>query len=99
MHFLHQQDLTELLGYSWTIYGYALYLGLFCTVIAVYLMNAGMKILGANNGSIISAAGPVFTALLAVFALDEHFTMIHLIGLFCVILGMLLLSNFKLRSN
>ena len=49
--------------------------------------------IGAARTSILGTAGPVFTIVLAVFIIDEPFTIYHGIGVILVMIGVALVSK------
>lgn len=71
------------------IYGVAMIMALFSTVIPAFLLNAGMRRIGAGPTSIISSIGPVMTLFLAYLLLDERLTPLQMAGTVLVIAGAL----------
>ena len=78
------------------IYGLALLMAVFSTVIPAFLLNAGMRRIGANSTSIISSIGPVFTLFLAYLLLGETLTPMQLARTMLVIAGVVVAGT---RSN
>ena len=58
--------------FSIEVYFYAMLLALIATVIPSFMIVEGIKIIGANNSSIIGTIGPVSTILLATALLGEQ---------------------------
>ena len=81
----------NLLSFESQVYGYALLISLFSTIIPSYLIVEGIRIIGSNNSSIIGSVGPVSTIILAVVFLGETLTGIQIIGSAIVIFGVLLI--------
>lgn len=80
------------------VYFLALMLALISTVIPAFLMNAGIKKVGASKAAIISSIGPVSTLVLAYFFLSEEITYVQLFGTALVISGVYLVGRTKVRS-
>ena len=74
------------------VYAVALIMAVFSTVIPAFLLNAGMRRIGANSTSIISSIGPVITLYLAYVLLGETLTPLQLAGTALVIAGVLIAS-------
>jgi drug/metabolite transporter (DMT)-like permease len=79
----------ELPGAVW---GYALVMATFSTVLPVFLQAEALKRIGANQFALIGAAGPVTTALAGAIGLEEPFTALQAAGAVLVIFGVLLVS-------
>lgn len=84
-----------LLSYPWPIYAYGFALAIISTVIPTFLVMEGIRLLGANTGSIIATIGPVSTIFLGWLILNEPFTLQEFIGSALVIAGVFLTSNQK----
>jgi drug/metabolite transporter (DMT)-like permease len=72
------------------VYGLALLMAVFSTVIPAFLLNAGMRRIGANSTSIISSIGPVLTLFLAYLLLGETLTLMQFAGTGLVIAGVVI---------
>lgn len=68
-------------------------IALFCTVIPTFFTTAAVDLLGADKTGIIAMTGPAFTAIFAVYTLNEAFTIYHLSGIMLVILGVAMLRK------
>lgn len=79
----------SLFGFSMRMYGLILFMAVFATFIPVLMMSEGIRLMGANNASIISAIGPISTILMAAFILGEQLYFYQWIGAIIVILGVL----------
>ncbi len=77
------------------VYGLALMLAIISTVIPAFLMNAGIRRVGASSASIMSSIGPISTLILAYFLLDETINSVQLIGTALVVLGVYLVGKSK----
>nr|WP_314265073.1 DMT family transporter [uncultured Moellerella sp.] len=75
--------------------GLVIFAGLVASIIAPYLWIQGVVRLGANTTSIFMNFAPVFTAGIAVFALNEQLHSYHLIGGGVVLLGVMLAQRLR----
>lgn len=74
------------------VWGYAVLIAIFCTVLPVFLVAESLKRIGANHFALIGAAGPVTTAFAAAIGLEEQITWLQAAGGALVICGVLLVS-------
>jgi drug/metabolite transporter (DMT)-like permease len=74
------------------VWGYAIVLATFSTVMPVFLQAEALKRIGANHFAMIGAVGPVSVALTSALGLDEPFTWVQALGGLLVISGVLLVS-------
>lgn len=81
----------NLLDFQMEIYLYALLLATIATVIPSFLIVEGIRIIGANNSSIIGTIGPISTIILAGIFLHERINITQGIGTLIVISGVLYL--------
>ncbi|MCM2679020.1 DMT family transporter [Echinimonas agarilytica] len=84
-----------LLQQELAVYGYALYMAVFATVIPSYLFSEAVKRLGSDVASTASSIGPVMTSAMAVVILHEPFGLWQMLGLACVLLSIGWLSQAK----
>ncbi len=91
IHFsvLHPLSLSHITGIIWL---YALLLAFVCTVIPSFMITEAISRIGASRTSILGAAGPVFTIILAVFIINEPFTIQHALGVVLVLIGVACVS-------
>jgi len=75
------------------IWGYGLALGLLGTVLPSFLMNMGMARIGARATSSTAAFGPIVTIVIAVWVLNEPFTLFHALGTALVLAGSVLFTR------
>ncbi len=92
--FRHGVALT-LTSFPSDVYLLALIMAVFSTVLPAFLMNAGIRRIGAGSASIISTTGPIATLVLAYIILDEAITMFQLAGTFFVLAGVYVVSRIK----
>ncbi len=74
------------------IWGYAIIMAIFSTVLPVFLQSEALKRIGANRFALIGAIGPVTTAVAGAVGLEEPFTLVQAAGAALVIGGVLLVS-------
>jgi drug/metabolite transporter (DMT)-like permease len=74
------------------VWGYAIVLATFSTVLPVFLQSEALKRIGATHFALIGAAGPVSVAATSALGLDEPFTWLQAAGGALVIFGVLLVS-------
>ena len=84
--------------FDWPVYQYSIAMATIATVLPSFLISAGIKLIGANNASIIGSVGPVSTIILAYIFLNERLTLLQMIGTIVVILGVLIISTQKNRQ-
>jgi drug/metabolite transporter (DMT)-like permease len=84
-----------LFHFEWPVYGYALAMAIFATVMPAFMVSEGIRLIGANNTAIVGSIGPISTIALAYFFLGELFGWWQLIGTMLVIIGILPLSLYK----
>ncbi len=77
------------------VYSLALMLAIISTVIPAFLMNAGIRRVGASSASIMSSIGPISTLILAYFLLDETINSVQVIGTALVVMGVYLVGRSK----
>lgn len=88
----------DLLKYPLEIYGIALFMAIFATVVPTFMIAEGIRIIGANNSSIIGAIGPVSTIILAYFILEERLYPLQFLGTLFVISGVLTITLNKTKK-
>ncbi len=89
----------NLLEFSMWVYIYAFLMAILATVLPSFLIVEGIKIIGANNSSIIGTIGPVATIVLATLLLGEHLNSTQIIGSALVIGGVLYLVMHKTKKT
>ncbi len=94
-HFLYIHGF-KVLNVSQGIYQLALLMAIFSTVLPSFLMNAGIRHVGASSAAMISAIGPVGTLVLAYFLLGEALTTSQLVGTGFILLGVSMVSRQKI---
>ncbi len=93
-HYIVKHELTPF-TLPMPVYGLALFMALFSTVLPAFMMNAGIQHIGSGSASIISSAGPIGTLFLAYVLLDEQLSSAQLVGTFLVLTGVFVASRTK----
>ena len=88
LHFAAFHPLQQL-WVSADVFGLALALAVFSTVLPAFLVNAGIRRIGADHASIITSVGPVMTLALAYLVLDESLGPVQVAGALLVLLGVM----------
>ncbi|MDO9106334.1 MAG: DMT family transporter [Methylovulum sp.] len=94
VHFTVQHGLAPI-SLPVEVYGLALIMAVFSTVLPAFLMNAGIRRIGAGNASVISTTGPISTLLLAFLVLHESVTVNQMAGTCLVLVGVYVVSRAK----
>ena len=84
--------LSDMIEFKSEIYLYGIYIAALSTIIPSFMIAEGIKRIGANNASIISAVGPVATIIMAWFILHEKVSTMQVVGSALVILGVIFIS-------
>lgn len=74
------------------VYHLAIAMALLSTVLPVFMLSAGMRLIGSANTSLIGSVGPVFTIYLAHVFLGERISSIQLLGATLVLVGVVFIS-------
>ena len=99
MHFAVTHHGIAALELPLPVYGIAIVMAVFSTVIPAFLLNAGMQRIGANSTSIISSVGPVLTLFFAYVLLGETLTPMQFAGTALVIAGVVIVSSRKVTTE
>jgi drug/metabolite transporter (DMT)-like permease len=89
--FLITRPIQQLLVSTWVV-SIALALALVCTVTPAFLMNAGIRRIGADQAALIGTVGPVSTLVMAYLFLDETLLPIQFLGTAMVLGGVVLVT-------
>ena len=90
--FLLMRPVTTLVQ-PWPVYGLALAMALFSTVLPVWLLSEAIHRLGAGQVALTGSLGPVVTLLLAWLLLDEPLGVAQLAGVALVITGVAVMAR------
>lgn len=74
------------------VYGLALIMALFATVLPALMLSEGIRLIGVDRASIIGSFGPVATLLLAYLFLGEVMTLMQMFGAALVLVGVVFIS-------
>jgi drug/metabolite transporter (DMT)-like permease len=96
VHFLLTHQFVDLI-FPPRLYLIAITMAVVSTVIPSYLMSSAINRIGASTASILGAAGPITTAMLAIVVLDEIFTLYHALGMALVIVGIRMISRTSVK--
>lgn len=66
-----------------------IYLGVFASCIAFVLWNKAILIIGPTKAAVLYYTLPIFSGGLACVLLDETITFIHLVSMFCIVIGII----------
>ncbi len=97
-HFMLSRPLARL-AVPADILTLAVTLALLSTVLPAFLVNAGIRRIGADRAAIIGTVGPVSTLALASLVLDESLTGPQIVGAALVVGGVLLTSMRKMDTG
>jgi len=92
IHFLLNHQFADLI-FPTRLYMIAIAMAVLSTVIPSYLMSIAIRRIGASTSSILGAAGPLTSAILAIIVLNEVFTLYHGLGMALVIIGITIISR------
>jgi drug/metabolite transporter (DMT)-like permease len=85
-------DGMDIFKFSKEVYTLTIWMAIAATVIPIFLIVEGIRIVGASNSSIIGFVGPVGTIGLAYVFLGEKMSIIQLLGTAIVLIGVFLIS-------
>jgi drug/metabolite transporter (DMT)-like permease len=95
-HFAFHHDLVRTIStIPLDVYVLSLIMAIFATVLPSFLMNNGIKKIGASSAAILSSVGPIITLALANSLLQETITNTQLLGTFFVLAGGLVVGRMK----
>ncbi|MFK5891588.1 MAG: DMT family transporter [Pseudomonadota bacterium] len=76
---------------SWVAWFWLLLLAVFSTVIPSFMLTEAIHRIGPTQTGVVGTLGPIFTIGLAVFVLNEPFTLTIFLGILMVIIGVSLI--------
>jgi drug/metabolite transporter (DMT)-like permease len=83
---------VDIFHYPKEIYYLTVWLSIIATVIPIFLIVEGIRLVGASNSSIIGFSGPISVIILAYFLLGEQITVVQLLGTGVVLLGIFMVT-------
>ena len=92
LHFATLQPLTAFIQ-PLPVYGWALAMALFATVVPVFAQSAAIRSLGAGRTSLFGMVGPLLTIGFGWWLLDESISLAQIAGAALVLLGILMVSR------
>ncbi|WP_432455158.1 DMT family transporter [Agarivorans sp. QJM3NY_29] len=93
VHFSLQDSSTQLNHYAPSVYGYALCMALFSTVIPSFLFSEAIHRIGAQKTAISGSVGPIFTLLMACYLLEHSVSWGQILGIGLVVAAVTLLNR------
>jgi drug/metabolite transporter (DMT)-like permease len=85
-------DGMDIFNFPKEVYTLTIFMAIAATVIPIFLIVEGIRVVGASNSSIIGFVGPVATIGLAYVFLDEKMSALQLVGTAIVLVGVFLIS-------
>lgn len=92
LHFATLQPLTAFIQ-PLPVYGWALAMAMFATVVPVFAQSAAIRSLGAGSASLFGMVGPLLTIGFGWWLLDESISLAQMAGAGLVLLGILMVSR------
>ena len=92
LHFATSQPLTAFIQ-PLPVYGWALAMALFATVVPVFAQSAAIRSLGAGRTSLFGMVGPLLTIGFGWWLLDESISLAQMAGAGLVLIGILMVSR------
>ncbi|MDC7235301.1 MAG: DMT family transporter [Spirochaetales bacterium] len=90
---------TPFLDSSYILWGNLLFLSLLGSVVAVYVMTRFQNYVTPTRAAILYSLEPVFSVILAVLILREHFSPVQLLGAVLIISGVLVSEILEIRRG
>ena len=81
------------------VYWLGICIAIISTVLPSFLMTNGIRLIGSSNMSIVASIGPIATIFMSYFILKEHISLLHLLGTFFVLIGVLVISFFGNKAK
>ena len=97
LHFAATQPLAAL-RQPLPVYGHALGMAVFSTVLPVLMTSAAIRYIGAGRTALVGSLGPVMTIFFSAWLLDEGLSRWQLGGAALVLAGVLLISKRRVQS-
>lgn len=88
-HYLATRDAALIVSQPAPVYGLALLMAVFSTVLPIVLTSEGIRRIGASHASIVASVGPIATIVLGAMFLGEQITWIQIAGAGLVLAGVL----------
>ncbi|HRE17427.1 MAG TPA: DMT family transporter [Rhodocyclaceae bacterium] len=92
LHFFLSHPPAKLIQ-PWPVYGWALAMALFSTVLPVFAQSAAIRHMGAGRAALVGMVGPVLTIALGWWVLGDAMSWAQLVGAALVVLGILVVTR------
>jgi len=92
IHYLLTSEIN-LLSYQIEVYIYSFLMAVIATVLPSFMINEGIRRMGASNVSIVGSFGPVSTILLSMIFLGEVLTLLQFAGALVIIGGIVVIAQ------
>ncbi len=92
--FFYEQSNNLEINFNKAFFVILIYVVLFPAIAAYYCWQKGVEIIGPNRASMFIQLMPLFSAIMAIFFLNEKFELFHFVGASFIVLG-IYLSNRK----
>ena len=92
--FFYEQSNNLEINFNKAFFAILIYVVLFPAIAAYYCWQKGVEIIGPNRASMFIQLMPLFSAIMAIFFLNEKFELFHFVGASFIVLG-IYLSNRK----
>lgn len=81
------------------VYELSLAMAVFSTVLPVFMLSAGIRLIGSGRTSLIGSIGPVSTIFMAQYFLGEPVSTLQISGSFLVLAGVLSVSDGSVKQD
>jgi drug/metabolite transporter (DMT)-like permease len=86
-HYLFARPWNTLVEQPSSVWGYAVLIAAFSTVLPLYATNAAMSRIGSARTALIGSCGPLLTIIISMGILGEHLQALQWLGAAAVLLG------------
>lgn len=97
LHFVVAQPLSALVQ-PWPVYGWALAMAVFATVIPVFALGGAIRRLGAGRAALYGMVGPILTIAFGWWLLEEPASSAQMVGAALVVAGVFVVSRGRNKS-
>ena len=95
--FFYEQSNNLEINFNKAFFAILIYVVLFPAIAAYYCWQKGVEIIGPNRASMFIQLMPLFSAIMAIFFLNEKFELFHFVGASFIVLG-IYLSNRRVND-
>ncbi|QLG89317.1 DMT family transporter [Chitinibacter bivalviorum] len=93
LHFIATRPMALLLAQPAPVWGYAVLMAVFSTILPVYATNAAMHRIGGSRTALVGSFGPVLTIIFSLSILGEHLSAMQWMGAAIVLSGVWLVGK------